>query len=126
MIQVGLTKRKLLIKENSNISNYRKNLLMPGTNSLSLATFVEEKEYCPDCKKHMILAKNQKGVSYLRCSNKNCKKVKYLTADLINWYISKYNINCPRNDGGELRGMLGKYGPCIKCSRGHFLKPEEI
>lgn len=63
---------------------------------------------------------------YIRCSNKNCKKMKYLTTDLMNWYIESYNVKCPKNDSGELKGILGKYGPCIKCSKGHFLKPEEI
>lgn len=23
-------------------------------------------------------------------------------------------------DGGELKGILGKYGPCVKCSEKHF------
>ena len=54
------------------------------------------------------------------------KKMKYLTADLLNWYISNHNVACPKNDGGDLKGILGKYGPCVRCSRGHFLKPEEI
>lgn len=52
--------------------------------------------------------------------------MKYLTTDLMNWYIESYNVKCPKNDGGELKGILGKYGPCIKCSKGHFLKPEKI
>ena len=91
-----------------------------------LAAFIEEKEFCPDCKSPMKFAKNQKGTAYIRCSNKNCKHMGYLTPDLMNWYISTRNITCPRRDGGELRGMLGKYGPCIRCNRGHFMKPEEI
>ena len=74
----------------------------------------------------MILTKNQKGTAYLKCSNKNCKKMKYLTTDIINWYITSHNIICPKEDNGKLTGILGKYGPCIKCSCGHFLKPEEI
>ena len=52
--------------------------------------------------------------------------MKYLTADLMNWYISNHNVACPKNDGGDLKGILGKYGPCVRCSQGHFLKPEEI
>lgn len=52
--------------------------------------------------------------------------MKYLTTDIINWYITSHNIICPKEDNGKLTGILGKYGPCIKCSCGHFLKPEEI
>ena len=123
VIQVGVNKRPLSNKENSLKSNITEG---QSIKSIGLAAFVEEKEFCPDCRSHMILAKNQRGTAYLRCSNKNCKKMKYLTADLMNWYISNHNVECPKNDGGELKGILGKYGPCVKCSRGHFLKPEEI
>ena len=51
---------------------------------------------------------------------------KEIIRNLLNYYIESYNVKCPKNDGGELKGILGKYGPCIKCSKGHFLKPEEI
>lgn len=94
--------------------------------SHGLATFIEKKQYCSDCKSHMVLKKNQKGTAYLRCSNKGCKHMEYLTPDLMNWYINHRDVKCPRGDGGYLTGILGKYGPCVKCSRGHFLKPEEI
>lgn len=123
VIQVGTNKRPLSNKENSLGSN-----IIHGHSStaIGLSAFVEEKEFCPECKSHMILAKNQRGTAYLKCSNKNCKKMGYLTPDLMNWYISSHNVMCPKNDGGELTGILGKYGPCVKCSRDHFLKPEEI
>ena len=124
-VRTGANIRILGNKENIN-SQRRKDSLADETDSAGLAAFVEEKEFCPECKNHMILTKNQRGTAYIRCSNKNCKKMKYLTTDLMNWYIESYNVNCPKNDGGELKGILGKYGPCIKCSKGHFLKPEEI
>ena len=38
---------------------------------------IKKKEFCPECKNHMILTKNRVGTSYLKCSNKNCKKVAY-------------------------------------------------
>lgn len=91
-----------------------------------LGTFVEEKEFCSSCKSHMVLAKNARGTAYLKCSNKICKKTKYLTVDLINWYINSHNVKCPKKDRGELQGGLGKYGPYVRCSCGHFLKPDEI
>lgn len=124
-VRAGVNIRILGNKENIN-SQRRKDSLADETDSAGLAAFVEEKEFCPECKNHMILTKNQRGTAYIRCSNKNCKKMKYLTTDLMNWYIESYNVKCPKNDGGELKGILGKYGPCIKCSKGHFLKPEEI
>ena len=50
----------------------------------------------------------------------------YLKPEFIDWYIRNYNVMCHRNDGGKLKGMVGKYGSCVKCSEGHYLKPEEI
>ena len=44
----------------------------------------------------------------------------------MNWYISSHNVKCPKRDGGELKGGLGKYGPYVRCNCGHFLKPDEI
>lgn len=123
VVQFGANKRLLSNIEYGLRSNKEYNHF-PTT--AGLAAFVEEKEYCPECKKHMILTKNKKGTAYLKCSSKNCKYTKYLTSDLMNWYISNHNVVCPKNDGGELKGILGKYGPCVKCSMGHFLKPEEI
>lgn len=102
------------LEDNGSILNY------------GLGAFVEEKEFCPKCKNHMILAKNARGTAYLKCSNKACKETKYLTVDLMNWYINSHNIKCSKRDGGELKGGLGKYGPYVRCNCGHFLKPDEI
>lgn len=102
------------LEDNGSILNY------------GLGAFVEEKEFCPKCKNHMILAKNARGTAYLKCSNKACKETKYLTVDLVNWYINSHNIKCHKRDGGELKGGLGKYGPYVRCNCGHFLKPDEI
>ena len=102
------------LEDNGSILNY------------GLGAFVEEKEFCPKCKNHMILAKNARGTAYLKCSNKACKETKYLTVDLMNWYISSHNIKCPKRDGGELKGGLGKYGPYVRWNCGHFLTPDEI
>jgi len=64
------------LEDNGSILNY------------GLGAFVEEKEFCPKCKNHMILTKNARGTAYLKCSNKACKETKYLTVDLMNWYIN--------------------------------------
>lgn len=91
-----------------------------------MAAFIEKKQFCSACKSHMILAKNQKGTAYIRCSNKNCKHMEFLTPELMNWYITSKNVKCPKKDGGELKGILGKFGPCVRCDCGHFLKPDEV
>lgn len=90
-VRTGANIRILGNKENIN-SQRRKDSLADETDSAGLAAFVEEKEFCPECKNHMILTKNQRGTAYIRCSNKNCKKMKYLTTDLMNWYIESYNL----------------------------------
>ncbi len=130
-IVVGQNMRKLVKKKGIMVTNPMAassgNILDSGAiSNYGLRAFVEEKEFCPICKSHMILAKNARGTAYLRCSNKACKETKYLTVDLINWYINSRNVKCPKRDGGELNGELGKYGPYVKCDCGHFLKPDEI
>lgn len=80
------------LEDNGSILNY------------GLGAFVEEKEFCPKCKNRMILAKNDRGTAYLKCSNKACKETKYLTVDLMNWYINSHNIKCPKRD---IQVMLG-------------------
>ena len=124
-IQVGQNRRTLLKKTILN-DDHNKNDAASGKSEIDFEDVIKKKEFCPECKNHMILKKNRAGTSYLKCSNKNCKKVAYLKPEFIDWYIRNYNVMCPRNDGGELKGMVGKYGPCVKCSEGHYLKPEEI
>lgn len=130
-VVVGQNIRKLDNKKSKLITN---SLAASSGNSedngsilnYGLGAFVEEKEFCPKCKNYMILAKNARGTAYLKCSNKACKETKYLTVDLMNWYINSHNVKCPKRDGGELKGGLGKYGPYVRCNCGHFLKPDEI
>lgn len=87
---------------------------------------MKKKSFAHHVKVIWFLQKNARGTAYLKCSNKICKKTKYLTVDLINWYINSHNVKCPKKDRGELQGGLGKYGPYVRCSCGHFLKPDEI
>lgn len=130
-IVVGQNTRKLVKKKGTMTSNLM--AASSGTTADSgaisnygLGAFVEKKEFCAACKSHMVLAKNARGTAYLKCTNKACKEMKYLTVDLMNWYINSHNVKCPKKDGGELRGGLGKYGPYVRCNCGHFLKPDEI
>ncbi len=66
-VRTGANIRILGNKENIN-SQRRKDSLADETDSAGLAAFVEEKEFCPECKNHMILTKNQRGTAYIRCS----------------------------------------------------------
>ena len=50
------------LEDNGSILNY------------GLGAFVEEKEFCPKCKNHMILAKNARGTAYLNVLIKPAKK----------------------------------------------------
>ena len=56
-VRTGANIRILGNKENIN-SQRRKDSLADETDSAGLAAFVEEKEFCPECKNHMILTKN--------------------------------------------------------------------
>ena len=122
-VQIGNTMRPLTTK-NGQISLGDVDTEKPGVHGL--AAFIEEKEYCPVCRKHMKLARNSKGTAYIRCSNKDCRHMDFLSPEIMNWYLSTRNVKCPKNDGGLLKGMVSKYGPYITCDRGHILKPDEI
>lgn len=130
-VAIGVNTKKLLKKDNNMVTHpmaSSSGAVVPddGKSAYGLAGFVEEKEFCPACKSHMVLTKNARGTAYLKCSNKACKETKYLTVDLMNWYISSHNVGCPKHDGGELKGRLGKYGPYVTCTCGHTLKPHDI
>lgn len=130
-VAIGVNTKKLLKKDNNMVTHpmaSSSGVVVPddGKSAYGLAGFVEEKEFCPACKSHMVLTKNARGTAYLKCSNKACKETKYLTVDLMNWYISSHNVGCPKHDGGELKGRLGKYGPYVTCTCGHTLKPHDI
>lgn len=130
-VAIGVNTKKLLKKDNNMVTHpmaSSSGVVVPddGKSAYGLAGFVEEKEFCPACKSHMVLTKNARGTAYLKCSNKACKETKYLTVDLMNWYISSHNVSCPKHDGGELKGRLGKYGPYVTCTCGHTLKPHDI
>lgn len=56
-VRTGANIRILGNKENIN-SQRRKDSLADETDSAGLAAFVEEKEFCPECKNHMIYVKN--------------------------------------------------------------------
>lgn len=125
MIKAGINTKPLLQKKGASMhlptcDGGEGEIIPPG-----LGGFVEEKEFCPKCKSHLILTRNAKGMAYLKCSGKDCDTIKYLGKELMNWYIIVRNVCCPK-DGGCIEGAVGRYGPYIRCDRGHFLKPWEI
>lgn len=93
--------------------------------SKGLATFISKKQFCPECKNHLIMARGKTGKFYLKCSKTGCKHTEFLKVDMINHYINIQNITCPQ-DHGEVQGRLGEYGVYIHCSCGHNLKPDQI
>lgn len=75
VVEIGVNKKPLTKKKGMYTAqeiddSSDTNVKVPG--SCGLAAFVEEKEFCPNCRKNMILTKGSKGTSYLRCSDKSC------------------------------------------------------
>lgn len=93
--------------------------------NLGLAKFLSQKQFCPECKSHLIMAKGRTGKFYLKCSKSGCKHSEFITVDMINHYINMYDVTCPV-DHGELQGRLGQYGVYIHCDCGHNLKLDQI
>lgn len=90
-----------------------------------LAAFLSQKQFCPECKSHLIMAKGKNGKFYLKCSKSGCKHSEFITVDMINHYINIHDVTCPI-DHGELQGRLGQYGLYIHCECGHNLKLDQI
>lgn len=91
--------------------------------SAGLARFIHENIKCASCKHPMEMKKGKRGKFYLQCPS--CRQIEYLTKDDINWYIRQENVYCPQ-DRGNLKACLGRYGVYIRCSNGHYLKPDQI
>ncbi len=126
VVEVNGNKKTLSVKENKNSASIiNENNSHDDASPGDLAGFIEEHILCPKCNNHYNLTKNQKGTVYLRCSNSICSNSEFLKTDVINMYINVYNVCCPR-DGGTIKGLLGKYGPYVRCSHGHFMGPNEI
>ena len=96
-----------------------------GTQPSGLDRFIRQSEYCPKCKKPMMLSRGRSGACYIKCSSQYCKEMAYLSPELTNAYINRERIRCPK-DHGVIYAALGKYGVYIRCECGHYLKPDEI
>lgn len=95
------------------------------TSKPGLSVFLSQKQFCPECKNHLMMAKGKSGKFYLKCSKSGCKHSEFITVDMINHYINIHDVTCPM-DHGELQGRLGQYGLYIHCDCGHNLKLDQI
>lgn len=97
-----------------------------GNNMLSgLALFIYENKACPKCKNPLLLTKGRSGKSYLKCTNKGCDHTEILDYQIMNRYIKKNTITCPK-DGGNLKAGVSYKGLYVRCSCGHFIDPTMI
>lgn len=94
-----------------------------STSKPGLSKYLSQKQYCPDCKSHLTMAKGR--TYYLKCSKAGCKHSEFITVDMINHYINIHDVTCPL-DHGELQGRLGPYGVYIHCDCGHNLRLDQI
>ena len=102
--------------------NRRKNAADETT---GLGAFVQRTEVCPQCGCPMAVARSMKGKVFLRCTSSSCKEIAYLTPEIVNRYISENKVSCPVHHCG-IKAGLSKYGVYVRCTQGHFLKPDEI
>ena len=90
-----------------------------------LALFIYENKACPKCKNPLLLTKGRSGKSYLKCTNKGCDHTEILDYQIMNRYIKKNTITCPK-DGGNLKAGVSYKGLYVRCSCGHFIDPTMI
>lgn len=119
MIEEGKKKVPLEIKQivDKKISSNK--------SKLGLAAFLSQKQFCSECKNHLIMAKGRTGKFYLKCSKSGCNHSEFITVEMINHYINIHDVTCPV-DHGELQGRLGQYGVYIHCDCGHNLKLDQV
>jgi ribosomal protein S27AE len=96
-----------------------------GKAAYGLAKFVKEHEKCPKCHGAMVLARNRRGVHYLRCSK--CGDVEYLTKQSVNHYMSVKYVRCSKC-GGTMAACRGKFGVFVMCDKDsrHTFGPDQI
>jgi hypothetical protein len=107
--------------------NGTKEIMVPKENntkkSVGFANYVKDTEECSKCKAPLSLAKGKSGKSYMKCTK--CGNTELITKELLNNYIGLKGVTCPQHNCRVYAG-LSKYGIYVKCSAGHYLKPDEI
>ena len=96
-----------------------------GKAAYGLARFVREHEKCPKCRGAMTMARNRRGVHYLRCSR--CGDVEYLTKQSVNHYMSVKYVRCSKC-GGTMTACRGRFGVFVMCDKDsrHTFGPDQI
>lgn len=116
--------KQTLTQKDSNSQQIIKNNEEKKSKTYSgLSAYIFRNIRCPKCGKPMKLAKNARGVFYLKCSS--CKDVEYLTSEIVNTYIEENNIKCPEHNC-NIVAKLGQYGLYIRCEMNHYLKISDI
>ena len=96
-----------------------------GKDAYGLAKFVREHDKCPKCRSAMTMARNRRGVYYLRCSR--CGDVEYLTKQTASHYMSVKYVRCPKC-GSTMTACRGKFGVFVMCDEHsrHTFGPDQI
>ena len=125
---------KSLTEYDQRIVDGRKSILKPksgyhlddekGKGDSGLAEFIGYNEFCKYCGTPMKLTRGRSGKPFIMCPS--CKKTALLTDQLVNKYISYERVKCPKCRNELIARVSPNAGLYIKCSNGHFIKPEEI
>ncbi len=90
-----------------------------------MADYVHNKFKCAKCGSPMNLTRSRTGKCFMKCSSKGCGETALLEKDDANAYLSKNNVKCSKCNC-LLQAGVSKYGLYVKCSNGHFFKPDEV
>ncbi|SDH83656.1 AAA domain-containing protein [Pseudobutyrivibrio sp. 49] len=90
-----------------------------------MADYVHNKLRCAKCGSPMNLTRSRSGKCFLKCSSKGCGETALLDKDVANAYLNKNNVKCSKCNC-MLQAGVSKYGLYVKCSNGHFFKPDEV
>lgn len=88
----------------------------------SLAEYVNFNCYCYSCNDGMNLAIGKSGKPYLKCPS--CKKTDLLTDMVVNRYLNKEKIRCPKYHSYLCAKVSTRL--YIRCDNGHFVNTTEI
>lgn len=97
-----------------------------GGTAAGFKRFVEEKEFCPQCKNAFKLTRGYVTKKYyLRCTNSQCNQTKPLDPRLVRWYMDSKHILCPIHRC-PYTFCSGVYGQYLHCEYGHNIELTKI
>lgn len=91
----------------------------------SMVDYVHNYFKCAKCGSPMNLIRSRAGKCFMKCSSKGCGETALLDKDDANAYLNKYNVKCSKCNC-SLQAGANRYGLYVKCSNGHFFKPDEV